>query len=64
GIDADVREKLFHPFFTTKQEGMGLGLSISESIIESHGGQLSLVASDKGKGSHFRFTIPVNQNGK
>jgi signal transduction histidine kinase/ABC-type phosphate/phosphonate transport system substrate-binding protein len=64
GMDASVREKLFHPFFTTKREGMGLGLSISESIIESHGGQLHLVKSETGKGSLFRFTIPVNQNGK
>jgi two-component system sensor kinase FixL len=48
--------KLFLPFVTTKRQGMGIGLSISRTIIEAHGGQLT-VRSNPGGGTVFRFTL-------
>jgi C4-dicarboxylate-specific signal transduction histidine kinase len=50
--------RLFAPFFTTKAEGVGLGLSISSSIITAHGGNLWHVAT-AGGGATFRFSLPV-----
>lgn len=44
GVNAETSERLFEPFFTSQPEGMGLGLSISRSMIQSHGGQLSRTA--------------------
>jgi len=57
GIADDVREKLFQPFMTTKPQGMGVGLSISRSIIEAHGGKIWAEANPRG-GTIFRFTLP------
>lgn len=57
GIDPEVREKLFETFTTTKSDGMGIGLSISRSIIERHNGHLWFEAND-GPGSTFSFAIP------
>ena len=56
GLTPDVLERLFEPFFSTKPSGLGLGLSISRSIIEAHGGRLS-VESNIGGGSTFRFSL-------
>lgn len=58
GLPVDQRERLFQPFSTTKADGMGLGLSISRTIIEAHGGVLRLAASSS-DGCSFRFTLPV-----
>lgn len=58
GIDAQTAERLFEPFFTTKPEGMGLGLSISRSILESHGGNLSNLSVSGG--ALFQLTIPAH----
>ena len=58
GIDPGTLDRLFTAFFTTKPGGMGMGLSISRSIIEAHGGRL--VAADIVEGgASFQFTVPV-----
>ncbi|HEX8978469.1 MAG TPA: ATP-binding protein [Parasulfuritortus sp.] len=57
GIPADVAGALFEPFYTTKAEGMGMGLNICRSIIEAHRGRLWLEANPGG-GSIFHFTLP------
>jgi len=57
GIDPAVSEKLFQPFVTTKRRGLGVGLSISRTIVESHGGRIWFEGNDVG-GSTFHFTIP------
>jgi two-component system sensor kinase FixL len=57
GISDDFRERLFQPFMTTKAEGMGVGLSISRSIIEAHGGRIWADANPQG-GTVFHFTLP------
>jgi two-component system NtrC family sensor kinase len=58
GISEDVRERIFDPFYTTKEHGTGLGLSISYGIVEQHGGTIS-VESCLGKGSTFLIHLPV-----
>ena len=57
GIPEGVAEKLFTPFFTTKQEGMGLGLSLCRTVVEQHGGLLSLQPNIP-RGTVFSFTLP------
>jgi signal transduction histidine kinase len=58
GFSDEDRERLFDPFYTTKSEGMGIGLSISRSIIESHHGRLWATSNDDGSGATFLFAIP------
>jgi signal transduction histidine kinase len=58
GIEKEDLERIFQPFYTTKQGGMGMGLSISRSILEKHNGKLSAKAN-RGPGMSFRFTIPL-----
>ncbi|MEI9978593.1 MAG: ATP-binding protein [Edaphobacter sp.] len=57
GVNPEVMNRLFEPFFTTRSNGMGMGLSISRSIIEAHGGRL-WAESDGSTGSIFYFTLP------
>ncbi|HEY5757583.1 MAG TPA: ATP-binding protein, partial [Steroidobacter sp.] len=57
GIDAEHPEKLFDAFYTTKVNGMGVGLSISRSIVESHQGRIWAKANEA-HGATFAFTIP------
>jgi two-component system, NtrC family, nitrogen regulation sensor histidine kinase GlnL len=59
GIPADVRQKLFTPFFTTKAKGSGLGLAISHKIIEEHGGRF-VIKSTPSQGTTVRVYLPVN----
>ncbi|MGP0090681.1 MAG: PAS domain S-box protein [Xanthobacteraceae bacterium] len=56
GVSPDMGAQLFQPFVTTKRQGMGIGLSISRTIIESHGGQIT-VEPNPGGGTIFRFTL-------
>ena len=58
GVDRANVEKIFNAFYTTKSQGMGMGLAISRSIIENHGGQLWAVPND-GPGATFQFTLDV-----
>jgi PAS domain S-box-containing protein len=59
GISAENADRLFNAFFTTKPSGMGMGLSICRSILESHGGRLWATANIP-HGATFQFTLPVN----
>ena len=59
GLDAAIRKKLFTSFQTTKEHGMGMGLSISRTIVESHGGRLWVDSDDARGVTTFSFTLPV-----
>ncbi len=61
GVNAEVMARLFEPFFTTRSQGMGMGLPISRSIIEAHGGRL-WGESTVNRGSVFQFTLPSESN--
>jgi two-component system sensor kinase FixL len=58
GIAAEIREQLFQPFVTTKRHGMGVGLSISRTIVEAHGGSIAS-GPNPGAGTIFSFTLPA-----
>jgi signal transduction histidine kinase len=59
GLPAQQTDQIFNPFFTTKSHGTGMGLSISRSIVESHGGRL-WAAGNSPRGASFYFTLPAN----
>jgi signal transduction histidine kinase len=58
GIAPEIKDKIFDPYFTTKSDGTGIGLSISHRIISDHGGSLTVSDSDLG-GAEFRIEIPI-----
>jgi PAS domain S-box-containing protein len=58
GLPTEVMDQIFSAFFTTKAQGSGMGLAISRSIVESHGGRLWATAND-GRGATFHFTLPI-----
>jgi signal transduction histidine kinase len=63
GISAEALPRIFKPFFTTRSEGTGLGLSLAYSIVQSHGGRIE-VSSTPGKGSQFKVTLPIRRAAK
>ena len=63
GLDEDIIDRMFDPFYTTKSEGMGMGLSISRSIIEAHGGRL-WAANNPDRGATLSFTVPISGGGQ
>jgi two-component system sensor kinase FixL len=60
GLSAENLDRIFQPFYTTKREGLGMGLSISRTIIEAHGGRL-WAENNPDRGATFHFTVPVAQ---
>jgi signal transduction histidine kinase len=61
GLPEEISAHLFEPFYTTKPQGLGMGLAISRRIVEAHGGRLTAAANGDGCGSVFRFTLPLPQ---
>jgi len=62
GIDKDIQQQLFDPFFTSKTDGLGLGLSICKTIIENSGGILEPVTNSSHTGASFRFSLPIRKD--
>lgn len=60
GIRADQLERIFNPFFTTKEKGTGLGMAISKKIVEAHEGTIDVI-SEENKGAEFIVTLPLPQ---
>jgi signal transduction histidine kinase len=62
GISPETRSRLFEQFFTTKAEGLGMGLAIARSIVEAHAGTVD-VENAEGGGARFHFTLPITAAG-
>ncbi|MBD3353250.1 MAG: PAS domain-containing sensor histidine kinase, partial [Candidatus Lokiarchaeota archaeon] len=62
GISKEEQENLFMPYYTTKEEGTGLGLMGVKSILAAHGGKIDLI-SEKGKGTGFFMYLPIDSDG-
>jgi signal transduction histidine kinase len=59
GVPAELTDRIFNPFFTTKPQGSGLGLAIVRKIVDAHDGRIDL-NSTPGQGTRFRVTLPVS----
>ena len=60
GVGAEHLQRIFDSFFTTKKDGMGLGLSIARSLVDTHGGRIWAENNADG-GATFRFTLPIDR---
>jgi len=60
GISPDALSKIFKPFFTTRSEGTGLGLSLANGIVQSHGGRIEVTSAPQ-KGSQFKVSLPIDR---
>ncbi|HDO26307.1 MAG TPA: hypothetical protein ENG95_06670, partial [Nitrospirae bacterium] len=60
GIPDDIKKKIFLPFYTSRAEGVGLGLAIAQKVIVSHGGSIR-VDSREGEGTTFTVTLPASE---
>jgi signal transduction histidine kinase len=63
GIPADIRDRIFNPFFTTKPQGSGLGLAIVRKIIDAHEGRIDMT-TETDRGTTFTITLPVRVAGE
>jgi two-component system, LuxR family, sensor kinase FixL len=63
GLSGDNLDKIFQPFYTSKRDGLGMGLSICRSIIEAHGGHL-WAENNRDRGATFYFTVSVEESGQ
>jgi len=61
GVPSELRERIFYPFFTTKERGSGVGLAMAQKIVASHGGNLS-VESPGRPGARFRVRLPLEED--
>jgi signal transduction histidine kinase len=61
GLDPQSTDRVFDAFYTTKPEGMGMGLAICQSIVEAHGGRLWVTANEP-RGAVFHFTLPAERD--
>ena len=62
GISDEMRSRIFEQFFTTKPEGLGMGLAIVRSIVEEHAGTIE-AENAEGEGARFHFTLPISAGG-
>jgi signal transduction histidine kinase len=62
GIDGKDRERIFEPYFTTKESGLGLGLVLTKKIVDAHGGEIAL-SSEPGKGTRVEVVLPRGPEG-
>jgi len=60
-VPAELREQIFNPFFTSKKEGVGLGLSIVAKIVDDHRGSIRL-ETDSARGARFHVFLPASPN--
>ena len=59
GVDPELQERIFEPYFSTRASGTGLGLAIAKKVVEDHGGQISL-ESESGGGTEVNMTLPIS----
>ena len=61
GVEPELKERIFEPYFSTRAAGTGLGLAIAKKVVEDHGGSIML-ESEPGRGTTVRMRLPVDQN--
>lgn len=62
GVPPALRERVFYPFFTTKERGSGIGLALAQKVAASHGGSLELADTEGGRGACFRLRLPLDES--